>query len=142
MVLSKKYLDGRDFFDSVLFHCEVNDGVAVHKGVPNNKFSYQIVALRETFQIEKPRLLSSAVTRPLTSEEQKEVNQQKVKVRKLESEGECTTVRRFPDEARQYFTAKVKASDLWLRISMYQSPGCAGHLARWYILDVLRENKL
>ena len=62
-------------------------------------------------------------------------------VKRLEDEAECTTVARFLDDARQYFAAKVKDSGLCIRISMYQTPGCAGHLARYYILDISRGNE-
>jgi len=136
----KKYLDSGDFFDSAFYHCDVNDSVAVYTCAPNKRFSFQVVAFPKELEIENPNLLLGLTKRPLTLEERKAVQRQKEEVKSLDEKGECTTVARFLDEARQFFTADIKGSDLRIRISMYQSPGCAGHLARYYILDILRGN--
>lgn len=135
---SKQYLDSGDFFDSQLLHCEANEGVAVYRGIPNQGLSFKVVAFGGKFELENPELLSGSTLRPLTLVEAQKVDKQKKKTKKMEDNGECTTVTRYPDEAQQYFTAEIKDSDFWIRISMYQSPGCAGHLARHYMLDILK----
>lgn len=54
---------------------------------------------------------------------------------------ECTTEPRFLDSAETMFTATIAKTSFRLRLSTYQNPGCAGHLAEIYVLDVLEPGR-
>ena len=72
--------------------------------------------------------------RPLTAAERKQVEADRNASPK---DLECTTVPRFLDDAKVILTANVANTKLSLRLSKYSTPGCAGHLADIYVLDVL-----
>lgn len=72
--------------------------------------------------------------RPLTAAERKQVSADRNAIPK---DLECTTVPRFLDDAKVILTANVANTKLSLRLSKYSTPGCAGHLADIYVLDVL-----
>lgn len=72
--------------------------------------------------------------RPLSDRERREIDVQK---RKGTGGITCTTEPRYLDSATQLVNAKLSRSLANIRISRYSTPGCAGHLADIYILDVL-----
>ena len=50
---------------------------------------------------------------------------------------ECTTVPQYLDAAKVMLTGKIAKTNLSIRLSTYQTPGCAGHLSEIYVLDVI-----
>lgn len=72
--------------------------------------------------------------RPLTPEEQKQVQADKLSVPK---NVECSTEPRYLDSARIILTANIPKSSASIRLSSYLNPGCAGHLSEIYVLDVM-----
>jgi hypothetical protein len=77
---------------------------------------------------------SSGQLRPVTAAERKQVAASRNAVPK---DFECTTVPRFLDDATIILTANVANTKVSIRLSKYSTPGCAGHLADIYILDVM-----
>jgi hypothetical protein len=77
--------------------------------------------------------------RPVSERERREIDVEK---RKGPPAGiKCTTEPRYLDSATQLLTAKLSRSLANIRLSRYTTPGCAGHLADIYILDVLVPNQ-
>jgi hypothetical protein len=77
---------------------------------------------------------SHGQVRPVTAAERKQVAANRSK---LPKETECTTVPQFLDDAKIILTANVANTKVSIRLSKYSTPGCAGHLAEIYILDVM-----
>jgi hypothetical protein len=76
--------------------------------------------------------------RPVTAAERKKVAADRSRVPK---DIECTTVPQFLDDAKIILTANVANTKLSVRLSKYSTPGCAGHLADIYVLDVLEPGR-
>lgn len=72
--------------------------------------------------------------RPVSDRERREIDVEK---RKVPAGTKCTTVPRYIDSATQVLTAKLSRSLANIRLSRYETPGCAGHLSEIYILDVI-----
>jgi hypothetical protein len=81
---------------------------------------------------------SRGQARPVTSAERKQVAAARSKVPK---DIECTTVPQFLDDAKIILTANVANTKLSIRLSKYSTPGCAGHLADIYVLDVMEPGR-
>jgi hypothetical protein len=73
--------------------------------------------------------------RPTTARERVEIAADKGKP--IPKDFECTTEPRFLDAAKVILTAKVADSHVAIRLSEYATPGCAGHLSEFYVLDVM-----
>ena len=56
--------------------------------------------------------------------------------RAIPKDVECTTEPRYLDSAEIILSAKVSPSGATIYLSSYQTPGCLGHLAMIYVLDV------
>ncbi len=50
---------------------------------------------------------------------------------------ECTTVPQYLDSAEILLTAKAANSNITIRLSHYDTPGCLGHLSQVWVLDVM-----
>ena len=72
--------------------------------------------------------------RPVTAAERKEITARKAETPK---DIDCTTVPQYLDDARVLLTANVGGTTQSIRLSKYTTPGCAGHLADIYVLDVI-----
>ena len=85
-------------------------------------------------------ILLNAKRRPMTPEESVEVERQKAKDK--ESESEWTTIPTYLDSAICCLSANVKGSNLSIRISQFETAGRLGHLAKVFILDVIKSGAL
>lgn len=72
--------------------------------------------------------------RPVAEGERKDIEARKSAAPK---DVECSTVPRYLDDARMILTAVVARTRHSIRLSKYTTPGCAGHLADIYVLDVI-----
>ena len=81
---------------------------------------------------------SRGQARPVTAAERQQVAAARSKVPK---DIECTTVPQFLDDAKIILTANVANTKLSIRLSKYSTPGCAGHLADIYVLDVIEPGR-
>ena len=81
---------------------------------------------------------SRGQARPVTEVERKQVAADRSA---LPTETECTTVPQFLNDAKIILTAKVANTKLSIRLSKYSTPGCAGHLADIYVLDVIEPGR-
>jgi hypothetical protein len=95
-------------------------------------YSVKVLAFTSEADLVATRLVSGF--RPVTPSEQQEISRQK---HDLEKEGECTTTPAFVDAAERLVEGAT-GSGLTLLLSSYKTPGCGGHLATIYILDILR----
>ena len=77
---------------------------------------------------------SSGQPRPVTAAERQQVAAER---KASPKDVECTTVPQFLDDAKIILTAIVANTKLVIRLSKYSTPGCAGHLADIYVLDVV-----
>ena len=77
-------------------------------------------------------------TRPTTEAERKQLAADRSM---LPKETECTTVPQFLNDAKIILTADVANTKLSIRLSKYSTPGCAGHLADIYVLDVVEPGR-
>lgn len=89
----------------------------------------------ERFALTNISVRDDGQLRPTTARERAEVAAEKQKA--IPKGAECTTVPQFLDAATLLLTANLSNSNLTIRLSHYQTPGCAGHLAEIYVLDVL-----
>ena len=76
--------------------------------------------------------------RPVTAAERKQVAADRSAVPK---DIECTTVPQFLDDAKIILMANVANTKLSIRLSKYSTPGCGGHLADIYVLDVIEPGR-
>ena len=129
---SFKELSG-DFFYAILDHCEPNDGIAIFQIRPS-RYSYLVIGTDGTVSLSNPKVIERT-KRPLTSQEQQRVEKEKEAGKG--SDVECTTVPAYLDSAVQIFQATID-EQATLRLSNYENPGCGGHLASIYVLDVLK----
>ena len=81
---------------------------------------------------------SAGQARPVTVDERQQVAADRGSIPK---NIECTTVPQFLDDAKVILTARVATSRLSIRLSKYSTPGCAGHLADIYVLDVMEPGR-
>ena len=88
----------------------------------------------ERLELVDVRHATTEQARPLTASERKEIATGRGAV---PNDVECTTVPQFLDDAKIILTANVARTRLSIRLSKYSTPGCAGHLADIYVLDVL-----
>lgn len=130
---------GEDFFNQVLDNCNTTEGVPVYKTSETGIYSYAVLAFDKAVELTEIEL-PSGKKRPMTLREAAQVA--KMKTEDGREESECTTNPSYIDAATILLTAKVKGTDLSIRVSTYATPGCEGHMANVYILDVLKENAL
>ncbi len=130
---------GEDFFNQVLDNCNAMDGTSIYKGEDTGIFSYPVVAFDKEAPLSEIRL-PKGQRRPLTQAEAAALAREKREFKKTESE--CETNPTFLDEATVLMTANVTGTDTSIRLSSYQTPGCGGHMATYYILDILRAGVL
>lgn len=81
---------------------------------------------------------SRGQARPVSEAERKQVAADRST---LPKETECTTVPQFLNDAKIILTAIVANTRLSIRLSKYSTPGCAGHLADIYVLDVIEPGR-
>ena len=74
-------------------------------------------------------------SRPATARERDEIAADRKK--SIPKDFECTTVPQFLDDAKIILTAHIANTKMSIRLSKYSTPGCAGHLADIYVLDVI-----
>ena len=81
---------------------------------------------------------NSGQPRPVTPAEREQVAADRKASAKA---SECTTVPQFLDDAKIVLTATLAKTKISIRLSKYSTPGCAGHLADFYILDVIEPGR-
>lgn len=124
-----------DFFDAAFDYCDPNDGVALYRSSGSSQSSKVLaftpeIALTDIRMVTGPRLVTAA--------EKKEITKQKEEMKRT---GPCTTTPAFIDSAVRLMEAAA-GDRLTVRLSSYKTPGCSGHLATIYVLDVLRGKDL
>jgi hypothetical protein len=125
-----RYLS-EDFFYATFDYCDANDDVSLYRS-SSLPYSVRVLAFTSEADLVATRLVAGL--RPVPPSEQQEISRQK---HDLEKEGECTTTPAFVDAAERVVEAAT-GSGLTLRLSSYKTPGCSGHLATIYLLDILR----
>ena len=95
-------------------------------------------AWSERLELVDVRHATSKQVRPLTASERTAIAKERNAVPK---DVDCTTVPQFLDDAKVILTANVANTKLSIRLSKYSTPGCAGHLADIYVLDVIEPGR-
>jgi hypothetical protein len=129
-----RYLS-KDFFSALFDHCDDNKDLAIYRST-SSIYSVKVLAFDPAIRVTDIR--STRGPRPVTPKEEEDVSNQR---RKLQVGPECTTTPAFIDSATRIAEASL-GGGLTLRLSFYQTPGCAGHLVTIYIADVLRGQDL
>jgi hypothetical protein len=93
------------------------------------KEGYSVIAWSPSISLEQLDWRNHDKPRPMTEAESKDLV-------KEPPNKDCTTTPAYLDSAKEIVSAKIKGTPLNIRISEYSNPGCAGHLAFIYILDV------
>jgi hypothetical protein len=96
----------------------------------------KVVAFPPEFALTSVRTVTGR--RPVASAEKQEIAKQK---QEMERTGPCTTTPVFIDSAVRLLEANA-GDGLTVRLSSYKNPGCFGHLATIYILDILHGKDL
>jgi hypothetical protein len=121
-----------EFFDSMIDHCETNEDVAVYRGAPS-AFSYMVLGFPVGTPLTNIRIVEGP--RPMSPAEEQQVAGQKAETAKIATE--CTTEPAYLDSAARLLETGI-GDGRTLRLSSYKTPGCAGHLATIYIVDIMR----
>lgn len=133
-----RYL-GEDLFSQCLFNCNPNEGIGIYRYTEYGNLSFSVFAYTSDLNLSDIILLN-AIRRPMTPEESAEVERQKAKDKI--SESEWTTVPTYLDSATCCLSANVTGSNLSIRISQFETAGRLGHLAKVFILDVMKSGAL
>jgi hypothetical protein len=134
-----EYISG-DYFHSIIDHCEPNEGLG-HYRIDRSKYSFLVLAIDPGIAVTDLKLLSGK--RPLTPADRQEIIKSKRDDKKEAAEfGGCPTEPRYLDSATQIAEIGLAQVELRLRVSTYEDPGCSGHLASIYIIDLLRRNEV
>jgi hypothetical protein len=128
-----------DFFYSVPFHCNPNEGIGVFRNDDFEKYSFTIVAFSDRVRLTDVEY-GDGQRRPLTAQETLEVKDAKDKSKAVQSQ--CTTEPAFVDSAILLVSGNVSDSEYSIRISTYDTPGCGGHLVSVYVLDIMKGTQL
>jgi hypothetical protein len=133
-VIRKKALryESDDFFEGMFDYCDGNQGVARYQ---SSSLPHSVKVLASNLENPLTNVHRLAGRRPLTSAEKKAVAAQKLEV---EKGAKCTSTPAFIDSA-VYLLEAVAPDGFTVRLSSYKTPGCAGHLATIYVLDILRK---
>jgi hypothetical protein len=126
-----------DFFDALVDYCEPNDGTALYRTAPAT-YSVMVLALAAPMSFSARRLTGNRV-RPMTGAERQQLESEQ---RRRRNAAECTTVPASLDEAVVLLEGELSNPAVTLRLSSYIDPGCAGHLTRVYVLDLLQGGAL
>jgi hypothetical protein len=124
-----------DFFNALPFNCNSNEGIAVYESKGLAKYSFSVVAI-DSSQLSLADITRVRRERPLTADESALVAKDKLASQTRESE--CTTVPTYLDSAKTDLSAKLQGSDVSIRVSDYETPGCGGHLATVFVLDIIK----
>jgi hypothetical protein len=133
-----RYL-GEDFFSQCLFNCSPNEGIGIYRYTDYSNLSFSVFAYTSDLNLSDIILLNP-IRRPMTPEESAEVERQKAKDKM--SESEWTTIPTYLDSATCCLSANVSGSNLSIRISQFETAGRLGHLAKVFILDVIKSGAL
>ena len=127
-----------DLFSTIDGMMVVDHNLALYRASAKAAKPFAIFGWNEQLSLADISFRDNGRPRPMTETERLEVAEQKKSALPLD---ECTTERQFLDSAEMMLTAKIAKSNLSIRLSTYQNPGCAGHLAEIYILDVIEPGR-
>jgi hypothetical protein len=131
-----KYIsDTSDYFHAMSDYCNPNEGIGVYRTAASS-YSFLVLGIDPRITIADVKLLSG--NRPLTTADQQEIASMKEEQKK--NDDDCTTDPIYIDSATQIAEISLSEGDLRLRVSTYQTAGCSGHWARFYILDVMQRD--
>ncbi len=133
-IKSRRYADDLDFFYVLSGSCPVlTDGPPIvlysFQKAPKNA-AYKVLAADSKLGLGNIKYAAPGTKRPLSA---KEKNLGAPATKSME---DCTTNPRTLADAQVLLLAKLKNIGHTVRISTYVDPGCYGHMAVHYILDV------
>lgn len=121
---------------STIDHAALEDrNLARYRSTDLQNTPVSIFAWDDRLGLTEISVRDSGQLRPTTARERASIAADKKQ--SLPKDFECTTEPRFLDAATVILTAKVAQSNVMIRLSEYATPGCAGHLSEFYVLDVI-----
>ena len=131
-----------DFFETILDEMPEDEDVGLYQAKGKIQFPFAVFAFNKELDVIEIAHPPKSLLRPLTKKEKLKVAALR-RESKIETKGwECTTIPAFLDSAKQILTFKIKGTNYAGRISGYSNPGCLGHLADIYILDIFQNGNL
>ena len=128
-----------DLFYSGLFNCNANEGIGVFRSEDLDNYSFSVVAFSDRVRLTDVKY-GDGQRRPLTDQEAVAVAKEKDQSRADQTE--CSTTPAYLDSAILLVSGRVADSEYSIRISSYDTPGCNGHLATNYVLDIVKGAEL
>lgn len=132
-----KYIHYPDYFDAWADHCYEFNTFARYRGTPNPEYAYTVLGFEQNIQLSNIRLFAAKTKRPLTQQEQQAVDKEVEANREMEVKGECYTDNQTLSDAQILMSARINETPLSLRLSWFDDPGCMGHMATYYIVDIV-----
>ena len=123
----------RELFSTIDRMEIVDRPLALYKAHVPSPAGLAVIGWDAGFAIEDVSYQQRGRPRPLTAAERAQLEKDRVPPPK---DVECTTVPRDLEAAEIMLTARVPGNRS-IRVSSYENPGCLGHLATIYVLDVI-----
>jgi hypothetical protein len=126
----------QDLFSTIDSMMVVDANLALYRTTTRISKPLAIVGWNERLPASDISFRDAGQLRPTSEADRAEIAEAKKNIPK---DYECTTVPQYLDAAKVMLTGKV--ANVSFRLSTYQTPGCAGHLAEIYVLDVLEPGR-
>jgi len=130
---------GPDDLFSTIDGMTVSDpNLALYRAVSKIAKPMAIIGWDDRLQIVDVSVREKGRLRTLTQAERVEIEGEKQTVPK---NVECTTEPRYLDSATILLSARVAKTNAAIRLSKFETPGCAGHLSEIYVLDIVEPGR-
>ena len=127
-----------DLFSTIDGMVVTDPNLALYRSLAKVNAPFAVFGWSESIAIGDVSFSGKGRPRPTTAAERAEIAETKKKAPPI---ADCTTEPQFLDSAEVILTARVAKTKLSIRLSTYQTPGCAGHLADVYVLDVIEPGR-
>ena len=127
-----------DLFSTIDGMVVTDSNLALYRAVANTSKPMAIFGWDSRVQVTDVSYRDKDHLRPISQAERLEIDEEKKAIPK---DFECTTEPQYLDSAEVILTGRIAKTNLSIRVSSYQTPGCAGHLSEIYILDVLEPGR-
>lgn len=127
-----------DLFSTIDSAALEDTNLALFRASSKIPMALPIFGWDDRLQLSDVSFRDSGQSRPTTESERAEIAAAKKTVPK---DFECSTEPRYLDSARVILSGKIARANVSIRLSAYETPGCAGHLSEIYVLDVIEAGR-
>ena len=128
-----------DLFSTIDSMMVTDPHLALYRSLAKVNTPFAVFGWSDSISMVDLSFRNNGQPRPTTEAEREEI----AEVRKqTPPTAECTTEPQFLDSAEVILTARIAKTNVSVRLSRYETPGCAGHLAEIYVLDVMEQGRL